>query len=196
MAEGSGEVSFDKREVLSLVFRLIAVLIAVSVGVALLGYFLRPTAEGIARGFVQRFGVWGMALGTFVADGLHFPVPPQFYMLLAVASGTPVWRAFAAIAAASVLAGYAGYSLAGQAVRLPWFARKTEHARYLLSKAFDRYGYRAALIASLLPIPYSLLCYLAGLNRLPARFWGILAACRVPKLCAFYYLVHLGWSFA
>jgi membrane protein YqaA with SNARE-associated domain len=195
MAEGS-DVSFDKRAVLSLVLRLMGILVAVSIGVAILGYFVRPAAESVARSFVQAFGVWGMALGTFVADGMHFPVPPQFYMLLAVASGTPAWQPFLAISAASVLAGYFGYSLAAQAARIAWFARKTEHARQMLEKAFARYGYRAALVASLLPIPYSVLCYLAGVNRMPPIFLGLLAACRVPKLCGFYYLVHVGWSFA
>ncbi len=194
MPEGSGELSFERRDVLSLVLRLMLGLVLVLVCVALLGYFLRPTGEAVARGFVKAFGVWGMALGTFLADGLHFPVPPQFYMLLAIASGTPAPQAFAAIALASMLAGAFGYLLAGQASRLAWLARKTENARHLLARAFERYGYRAALVASLLPIPYSVLCYLAGLNRLPRMFVALLTALRVPKLVAFYYLVHLGWS--
>jgi membrane protein YqaA with SNARE-associated domain len=196
MTDGSAEGSFARREVLALVLRLMGALVAVSVFVALLGYFLRPTAEAIGRGFVRSFGIPGMALGTFLADGLHFPVPPQFYMLLAVASGTPPHQPFAAIAGASVAAGFFGYAVAGQASRLAWFAKKTQQARDLLAKTYERYGYRAALVASLLPIPYSVLCYLSGLNRMPRTFLALLALCRVPKLVAFYYLVHVGWSFS
>src|SRR5687767_7652056 len=62
--------------------------------VALIASQFRPELEGLGRGFVARFGFWGMALGAFIADGFHFPVPPQFYMLLAVAAGSSQIAAF------------------------------------------------------------------------------------------------------
>ncbi len=135
-----------------------------------------------------------MALGTLLADGLHFPVPPQFYMLLAVASKTPLRLAFPAIAAASLLSGCLGYGLARWASHFGWLAQKTERYRQVLAAAFERQGYRTALLASLLPIPYSVLCYLAGLNRMPAAFLALLGAFRIPKLLGFYGLVYVGWS--
>lgn len=162
--------------------------------VTIIAYFARPAAEATARGFVERFGVAGMALGTLLADGLSFPVPPQFYMLMAIASEANVAEAFAAIALGSVVAGAVGYFLSERVSHWGWIARKTAAPRQVLSASFTRYGYRAALVASLLPIPYSMVCYLAGLNRLPLRFLGLLMLCRVPKLMAFFYLVHLGWS--
>ena len=171
-------------------------LAAAAVLALLIGYWARPTAESIARLFVRQFGVWGMAGGTLLADGFHFPVPPQFYMLLAVASGTPTLSALAAISVASFAAGFVGYGVARQAARISWVAQKLEQPRRLLLAAFERYGFRAALVLSLLPVPYSVLCYLAGANRLPRSFLGLLATLRVPKLAAFYYLVQLGWSFS
>lgn len=191
-----GEVTLepDRTEVVALVVRFVAALVMVSIAVALTGYFLREPAAELARGFVSRFGIWGMALGTLLADGLHFPIPPQFYMLLAVASNTPTHLAFPAIALASVFSGCLGYQLASWASRLGWLARRTERYRVLLLQAYQRRGYRTALIASLLPIPYSVLCYLAGLNRLPAPFLVLVGVCRVPKLLGFYGLVYMGWS--
>lgn len=162
--------------------------------VTVIAYFARPAAEATARGFVERFGVLGMALGTLLADGLSFPVPPQFYMLMAIASKADLAPAFAAIALGSVVAGVVGYFLSERVSHWGWIARKTAAPRQVLSASFKRYGYRAALVASLLPIPYSMVCYLAGLNRLPLRFLGLLMVCRVPKLLAYFYLVHLGWS--
>lgn len=170
----------------------------VLVGVVVVGgaaaYFLRPSAESAAHAFVDRFGVGGMALGTFLADGLQFPVPPQFYMLLAIASQTPVWKAFAAIAGASVLAGIVGYFISERLSHVGWVSRKTARVRHLLTSSFARRGYWAALLASVLPVPFSMLCYLAGLNRMPLRFLALLMLLRVPKLAAFYSLLHLGWS--
>lgn len=194
-AEASAARGADERtELGGLVWRFVLGLVMVCSVVALAGYFVREPAQELAKGFVGRFGVWGMALGTFLADGLHFPVPPQFYMLLAIASETPLGRAFPAIAVASFLAGGLGYALAHGASRAPWLARKTEPYRQLLSRAFERSGYRTALLATLLPVPYSVLCYLAGLNRLPAAFVLLLGLCRIPKLLGFYGLVYFGWS--
>src|SRR5689334_1297994 len=76
-----------------------------------LGHWARADAEAIARGFVERYGYPGIALGTFLADGFHFPIPPQFYMLLSIASGQPAAECLAVIGSASLLAGAAGYQL-------------------------------------------------------------------------------------
>lgn len=184
----------DRAEVVALVVRFVLALVMVSVAVGLTGYFVREPASALARGFVSRFGIWGMALGTLLADGLHFPIPPQFYMLLAVASNTPTHLAFPAIALASLLSGCLGYQIAKSASRVGFVAKRTERYRAMLLRAYERRGYRTALIASLLPIPYSVLCYLAGLNRLPAPFLVLVGVCRVPKLLGFYGLVYMGWS--
>lgn len=176
-----------------LVARFVAVLTAILVITLTLGHFARPECEAVARRFVADYGYAGMALGTLLADGFHFPIPPQFYMLLAVASGTPVPQSFGAIAAASVVAGGLGYGAAGFVARHRWVQRRTEPLRALFDRAFQRFGIRAAIFSSLLPLPYSVLCYLAGLNRLPRRFLLLLCLCRVPKLAGFYWLVYLGF---
>ncbi len=190
------ETASDVGAIGPLLGRFFAALVIVLLVAVAAAHFVRPTAEGAARGFVERFGVVGMGIGTLLADGLHFPVPPQFYMLLAIASGTPFSEAFAAIAAASVVAGLLGYAISERLSRLPWVSRKTAGLRRLLASSFERHGYPAALILSLLPVPFSMLCYLAGLNRLPLKFLALLALCRVPKLAVFYFLIHLGWSIA
>jgi len=184
----------SRPELRALLLRFIAAFAVVLLTVTTIAYFARPAAEATARGFVDRFGVLGMALGTLLADGLSFPVPPQFYMLMAIASGANVASAFAAIALGSVAAGAVGYFLSERVSHWGWMSRKTAAPRQVLASSFARHGYRAALVLSVLPVPYSMVCYLAGLNRLPRRFLGLLMLCRVPKLLAFFYLVHLGWS--
>jgi membrane protein YqaA with SNARE-associated domain len=161
---------------------------------AVLGHWARADAEAIARGFVERYGYPGMALGTFLADGFHFPIPPQFYLLLSIASGSPAAECLAVIGGASILAGTTGYQMMRWAAAANWIAENTRSARDLLLRTFRRYGWRSALVASLLPIPYSMLCYLAGLNRLPRSFLWLLSLCRIPKLVVFYLLLRLGWA--
>jgi membrane protein YqaA with SNARE-associated domain len=143
---------------------------------------------------VERFGYSGMAFGTLIADGFHFPIPPQFYMLMAVTSGVSRPLALAAITAGSLTGGYIGYRVAGRLARFGPIARRLEKSQGLATAAFSRFGYRAAIVASLMPIAYSVLCYLAGIHRLPRRIFAVLSLCRVPRLLFFFYLVEFGWS--
>jgi membrane protein YqaA with SNARE-associated domain len=190
----SGAAPLAGRELVWPVLRLIAGLLVILLVVGTLAHWARPQCEAVARGFVAAYGYWGMALGTLLADAFHFPIPPQFYMLLSIASQAPAYWSLTVIAAASVLAGVVGYSTARLVAKSPWVAARTERSRRLLERAVVRFGGRAALVASLLPIPYSILCYLAGLNRMPHRFLALLCLCRIPKLVAFYGLVYWGWQ--
>jgi membrane protein YqaA with SNARE-associated domain len=174
--------------------RLCAGLVALLLVVAALASWVRPELTALGEGFVERFGYAGMAAGTLAADAFHFPIPPQFYMLMAVTGGVPQVSTLAAICAGSLSGGYLGYELSKRLGRVGFIARRLEGPRRSAERAFQRWGYRAAVIASLLPIAYSVLCYLAGLNRLPVRFFAVLAVLRVPRLIVFYYLVRLGWT--
>jgi membrane protein YqaA with SNARE-associated domain len=183
-----------RREVIALIMRFLAGLVIVSVLAAGLGYAARAPAEALARAFVTKLGLSGFAVGTLLADGLQFPVPPQFYMLLGVASGVPALHTFATIATASIVAGCLGFYLAQLASHISVIARATARYRQMLGQLSVVYGYRAPLIASLLPIPFSVLCAAAGLNRMPRSFIALVCLCRVPKLLVFFWLVQGGWA--
>jgi membrane protein YqaA with SNARE-associated domain len=193
-AADEAELSLASGSLLWPVLRFLGGLLAILLVVGTLAHWARPQCEGLARGFVGTYGYWGMALGTLLADAFHFPIPPQFYMLLSVASHASVVTSLSAIAGASVLAGGIGYHAARLVSKSEWIALRTRASRRVLERAVHRFGTRAALLASVLPIPYSMLCYLAGLNRMPHSFLLLLCLCRIPKLCVFYWLVHWGWS--
>jgi membrane protein YqaA with SNARE-associated domain len=160
----------------------------------LLGRWLRPELEATGNAFVARFGLGGMALGTFLADGLHFPVPPQFYMLLAIADGGSQLPPMLVIAAASLCGGGVGYTMAAKIGHLSWVARIFSRPSRAATAAYAKHGYRVLILASLTPIAFSMLCYTAGLCRLPKRAFALIALLRLPKLVAYYYLVRLGWG--
>ena len=165
-------------------------LLVVMIGLA--SYFREPL-ERAGRAFVERFGYVGMGIGTFIADGFHFPIPPQFYMLLAVTSGVSQVTAFGAITVASLAGGLSAAGLTSLATRIEWVARRLEPSRAQAQQLFDRYGYAAAVLATFLPIPYSVLCYLSGLNGLPHRVFVVLSVCRIPRLLFFFFVIRLGW---
>ena len=194
MTMGAGAEPPSRAELVTLGLRWLAGLAVVVVGMIAMASLFRGPLERVGREFVEHFGYSGMAFGTLVADGLHFPIPPQFYMLMAVTSGASRPLALAAITAGSLAGGFAGYRLAGRLARFGPLARRLERSQGLATAAFSRFGYRAALVASLLPVAYSVLCYLAGIHRLPGRVFAVLSLCRIPRLLLFFYLVELGWS--
>jgi membrane protein YqaA with SNARE-associated domain len=162
--------------------------------IALAAYLARDELDALGRGFVQRFGVAGMFVGTYLADAFSFPIPPQFYMLTAITSGGSQTAPLIAISAASLLAGCTGYRLASRLARLRLFAARIERTRPKIDRLFERYGYWAIAIGSISPIPFSMLCYLSGLYRVPPRYFLTMVLFRVPRLLLFYALIRAGWS--
>jgi membrane protein YqaA with SNARE-associated domain len=156
---------------------------------------LRPQLEAVGHSFVDRFGFAGMALGTIISDGFHFPLPAQFYMLLSVAAHSSALTAFSWICAGSLLGGGSGYLVARRLARFPRFARWLERVgRRLRGQVEGRNAYRSAVILSLSPLAFSAQCYLCGFYRLPAKPFLLLLLIRIPKLILFYQLVRFGWA--
>lgn len=163
--------------------------------VTLLVRTLRPELTSVGRWFVDHFGLLGVAAGTFIADGFHFPVPPQAYMLLATAANSDPLAILFATSVGSVLGGGAGYLVAKRLGHIPalsrWLTRVSGNMGELIGQ---RYPYRSAFLASATPMAFSVLCYLAGLFRVGRGPLLVLLVLRVPKIALYYYLVKLGWS--
>jgi membrane protein YqaA with SNARE-associated domain len=190
-----GPMAALSRSRLWLVLRFALGLLVLLSVVLLLARTLKPELESLGRLFVERFGLTGILLGTFLADGFHFPIPPQFYMLLAMAAGRPTLAILAVTAVGSLLGGLSGFLLArrlGRITRIAnWLERVGGEAGRRLGQ---RYAHRSVLLASLTPVAFSMLCYLAGLYRLRPSAFALMLALRVPKLVLYYYLLSLGWN--
>jgi membrane protein YqaA with SNARE-associated domain len=191
--EGTPAPAGDGRSLGLLVGRFLLGLGVVLGAVIIVGHAVRPQLEGLAREFVGRFGVWGMAAGTLVADGFHFPIPPQFYMLLAIASDVPDRLALAGIAAGSVMGGLCGFYAAGQLGKVG-FVRRRIASPQVVSTLKGKLGAKGLVALSLTPVAFSWLIYLCGISRYSWRYALLLAALRLPKLVLYYWLVRLGWS--
>jgi membrane protein YqaA with SNARE-associated domain len=183
-----------RREIARTVAQLVLSLGALIAVIALAGYLARDELEALGRAFVRRLGLPGIFAGVFLADAFSFPIPPQFYMLTAIAGGGSQVAAMITICFASLLAGHTGYRLAGRLARVRVLARRIEASRPKIDRLFERYGYWAIAVGSLTPIPFSVLCYLAGLYRMPPRLFTAMLLFRVPRLLVFYALIRLGWA--
>lgn len=171
----------------------VAGLIALFALIALLGTVLRGPLETWGSRFIDRFGYWGMALGTFLADAFHFPVPPQFYMLAAIVGDRSPLGTLLAVSVGS---------LAGGALAF-WVARKfgLRAARWLPgrdSRALEwisRNSGLAVVLGSCSPVPFSSLCIAAGLYRvIRGQRLVLFFLLRVPRLVLFYLVIRFGWA--
>jgi membrane protein YqaA with SNARE-associated domain len=185
----------SRRARAKLILRFVVGLAVLLGAVVLVVRALKPELESVGKWFVERYGLFGVAAGTFIADGFHFPVPPQFYMLLATAAQTKPAAVLAATSLGSVLGGATGYAVARKLGHTRVLSRWLERVGGGLGQRLgQRYPYRSAVLASLSPIAFSVLCYLAGLFRVRSGPLLVLLALRLPKIALYYYLVRVGWS--
>jgi membrane protein YqaA with SNARE-associated domain len=162
--------------------------------VGVIGRVYRGQLEGFARAFVERFGYIGMGLGTFVADAFTVPIPSWFYFVLAVASRASPAHAIVAVTIGSLVAACLAYLLSAWFVELPFLRARMAKVRERIAPMLAQHGYKAVVVISLLPLPFSITCYAFGSQRASARIFGAYLFLRIPRLLAFYALVRLGWS--
>jgi uncharacterized membrane protein YdjX (TVP38/TMEM64 family) len=184
----------SRREALRLILKMVAGLTVFGVVISVAGNYFREPLTHFGQQIVGLLGIPGMAVGTFLADGLHFPIPPQFYMLASITSGSSQIAALAAIAAGSVAGGHLAFLIALKAGKLDFIQRQVRRVKKPLGALLEMHGTRAIVIGSLLPVPYAHLCYLMGLNHMPYRKFALLCVLRVPKLVLYYLVVRLGWG--
>jgi membrane protein YqaA with SNARE-associated domain len=194
-ARDGNEVAASPRSRVGLILRFLLGLGILLGGVVLVARALRPELTSIGQWFVDHYGLFGVAAGAFIADGFHFPVPPQAYMLLATAANSDPLAIVLATSAGSLLGGATGYCIAWRLGHIRALSRWLERVSGNVGKLLGRrYPYRSAALASATPMAFSVLCYLAGLFRVGRGPLLVLLLLRVPKIALYYYLVKLGWS--
>ncbi len=185
-----------KTETTFALLRLFGGLAALFLVLTLVGWAFRDPISTFGEWFVARFGLTGIVFGSFLADGFHFPIPPQFYMWTGIAGGQAEALVIMGVLVGSEVGGFAAFALARLVGRSPFFESRIGSARKLLKKHVERLGYRGLAFAALLPVSYCLLCMAAGAMRLPYRAYVVLAAMRVPRIIFSYVVITLAWNAA
>jgi membrane protein YqaA with SNARE-associated domain len=162
--------------------------------VTLLGWRFRGELSAYGEWFVARFGVLGMLAGSFLADGIHFPLPPQFYLLTGIVAGHAHVTVLAAVLLGSELGGLFAFALARAIAGKSRFLRaRLGGPRRLLVRLMARRGYLGLAFATLLPVSYCILCLTAGAMQLPYRAYAVLGIMRVPRILVSYAVIVFAW---
>jgi uncharacterized membrane protein YdjX (TVP38/TMEM64 family) len=171
------------------VARLAFVLFLLASVVALSAWAFRARLEAFGHAFVDHFGLAGLVIGTAFADGLHAPIPPQFYLLTGIAGGYSHVLTIGAVLLGSEIGCFVAFRVGRVAARWRWIEERIRAPRVMLERFLAPGGKKSHLAlaaATLLPISYCLLCVTAGAMRLSMREWLVLAVMRVPKLVVSY----------
>jgi uncharacterized membrane protein YdjX (TVP38/TMEM64 family) len=189
-ADAPGAPPFDARRA---VLRLALSLGGFFAFTALLAWLFGPQIEAAGRLFVDRFGLVGLALGTVLADAFSLPPPPLFYILIVATGPGSHLLGMTIISLASIAAGNLGYRMSALVATRPFFKRRIDATRARMDVLFDRYGVWAFAIASATPLPFSIMCYVAGIYRIRPRLFALVCLFRIPRLVVMYGVVQLGW---
>jgi membrane protein YqaA with SNARE-associated domain len=189
--ETLSETDFSIRSILIRTLLVTGVLLVVVVA---LGVFFRGPLETFAHSIVSTMGLGGIFLGVFLGDAFTFPIPPDTYLLLAVASQLSPAPVLAVCCVASLTAGSLSYRIGPLLLGVPWLGTKINNFRPQGEQLFELYGSRAVCIAALTPIPFSLVCWSAGIFRMPYRGFFLATLWRIPRFLGYYALFVLGWS--
>lgn len=154
----------------------------------------KPQLEGFARVFIEHSGYGGLFLGSLASDGFMVPLPPHFYLLTATIAGLPWLPTVTSVCAGSLTGAVLAYGLGWRLGRVPWLRRRIEASRTKLAGLSAKQGIMVIVALGASPLPFSMMCYAAGVYRLPWRYFALLASFRLPRLFFFYGLMRLGWG--
>ncbi len=174
--------------------RTVISLVSVLALAAVCGVVLREPLTIAGTWFVDTLGAFGVALGVLVTDTSPLPLTNEPVLMLALGGGMSVWTVFAVAATTSWLAGIVGYSL-GRLLDATTSAQ-ARFRRWQPAAAdwIERRGAVGVAIAALLPIPFSLATWSAGMMRVRLSHVAIASLARIPKTAFYLGLMAAGWS--
>jgi len=131
---------------------------------------------------LARFGLPGLVVTITLLDYFLQPFPPDILVYSYVLSEGNIFLVAGLAGAASVLGGVFGYFTG-------WFLEHEGAAKFIKPShykqahdLFENHGFLAVLIGALTPVPFNVVCWSAGVFRMPFHYFLISAiATRGPR---------------
>lgn len=158
--------------------------------------YIGPHLERVSRYMTDTFGYPGVFVMTWLIDTFTLPAPPDVVLVFIAHPRSPLdpHIALALVSIASVLAGICAFLIARRVGRIQWIQRRLERSFDKGHALFERYGVWTVVIAGLTPIPFSIVCWLAGIYRMALLPLALACLSRIPRFIGWYYLIKLGYS--
>jgi len=159
----------------------------------LCGWLFKEPIVAIGQAFLDRFGLAGLFIGTIIADTSPLPLTHEPLSFIAIAAGLPSWKIIGVISAGSVASGPTGWVLGRVLLSQGRFAHWLERRQPRLMRFMRRRGLATVAVAALLPLPFALATWMAGMLRLPLGKITAISLLRIVKVGFYFQLMKLGW---
>jgi membrane protein YqaA with SNARE-associated domain len=148
-------------------------------------------ATMFANNLYENLGYKGVALFVYICDTFIVPMTPDVMFPL-VSSQWSIIQITMIMGTASFLGGISAYWLGRSVSLIKIVSRTSERIMGSHKILIHKKGAWAIVLAGLTPIPYSTVCWTAGI--LKVNFIDVLFAClvRFPRIMIYYYLFKAG----
>jgi len=180
------------RNLLYLGIGVLALVVLAAAAQRLFGEQLRATSHWLT----DTGGYLGVGVTIWVIDTFTLPMSPDVILAFAAHDGSRLnhGAALAVICAASVLAGNTGFYLARWIGDRKWVRRKLAKNYDRGHRLFQRFGVWAVVIAGLTPVPFSVICWLAGVYQMSPTKLFFATWSRIPRFVGWYFIIRFGFS--
>jgi len=177
-------------------FRTIFSILILIVVVYLAKRFLTDELVSIGRIFIEKFGLTGLFFDVYFVDTFIVPASPDLFLALLIADGRNQLSGLILICIASVLGGISGYWIGFKLDNWKIIQRFVKKYQKQGKFMFHRYGASAVIIAALTPLPFSTICWLAGMFQMEFKKFLIATMFRIPRMILYYYIIAGVWKFS
>lgn len=155
-------------------------------------YFTTTYFEQFAWNVIGTMGSWGVALVAAIDGMVMAPVSADILFPFIVQSKWSIPRVMVFMGMASALGGYCGYWIGRLFDKVPPIRRMVNSIPDNVNRLVKRYGAWAVALSGLLPIPFSAICLLAGVLKVPPLSALAAVLTRIPRMGIYYLLFSAG----
>lgn len=168
--------------------RTLILLIAFAAFAVVVGMLFEAQIASMSERLIEGVGPMGIGFAVALNDFVISPVPPDLLLLVLSksADSLSLFAFVAALGLCSAAGGTCAWYVSRRFGRPDWFGARFEAAVEEHHDLIRRYGAWAVGIAALTPVPFSLVCWIAGLVNLDFARFAPMALLRVPRFLVYY----------
>lgn len=170
-----------------------AVILGSIAGIFILFIIFKKEIQILSKKAFEIYGFFGIAGITFLMDIFIQPLSPDLLILSSTIGGANILFTSTAGGISSVCAGATGYIIGSRLLKRGFFPAASENIKKG-ERLFKRYGHWAVVIGALTPIPYSAVCWSAGLYEM--GFKKFILASLLARIPRFFIVALIGSHFA
>jgi len=156
-------------------------------------WLLKDPLITVSDAFFERFGLMGLFIGTLIADISPLPVTHEPLTFLGIAAGIPTPTLLVTLSAASILSGPLGWFCGRLFVSGTPFASWLDRRYPEFINIMRHNGLKAVAITAVLPGPFAMATWTAGMLHLPLHKVAVISLLRIVKVVVYFFFLKLGW---